>query len=78
VNLGVIWTPSAATVHNHMLNFFCPPGVCFGMFNLVGDSRAATATLTASGFVDGIDLSQAVFSGTSAVIQTGTGVGVFG
>lgn len=78
VNLGVVWTPVAATVHSHMVNFFCPPGVCFGMFNLVGDSRPATATLTASGLVDGIDLSQAIFTATSAVMQTSTGVGVFG
>ena len=77
INLGVVWSPSGAVQHDHMLNFFCPPGVCFGMFNIVGTNQPATATLTVSGTVDGLDLSLASFAETSAHIQRTTGVGVF-
>jgi|SRR5579859_2859527 len=78
INLGVVWSASGAAQHDHMLNFFCPPGVCFGMFDIVGTSQPSTATIAVSGLVDGIDFGQLAFTQTAAVVQEGTGVGVFG
>lgn len=78
ITLTASWSANGAAQHDHMLNFFCPPGTCFGMFNLVGTSQPANVSFSASGFVDGVDLSQLSWTQTVGTIDQGTGVGVFG